>query len=149
MSATETYIVEQNEWETRFETAGAVCNFLDRVGADEAVELWVMRDPGRRRGWLQRLVGMSERLILPCFHLQKEGAAAVLTFLDDAWSEYRALDPQQRISVSEAVRMKLSCGEPTPAPPEVCLAPERAFEAAKHYLMQGERPEWLTYRYVK
>ena len=92
---------------------------------------------------------MSDRHIVPCFWLAKSGPVAALTFLDGAGSEYRATDPGHPAQATEAQRLALSCGEPTPAPNENCLNANRAFEAATEYLRQRERPNWLSYQYVQ
>jgi hypothetical protein len=94
-------------------------------------------------------VEASEQLISPCFHLQKAGDVARLIFADDAWSEYRALDLDHPVEADEEVRLKLSMGDLGPADPEECLDAARALAAARHYLLHGERPDWLTYRYVR
>ncbi len=103
----------------------------------------------RRRSWLARLLALSDRDVEPCFWLAKSGDAAAITFLDGAWSEYRATDPDRPVQVTAEQRTALSCGEPSPAPPELCLQSARAFAAAAEYLRRGERPGWLTYRYVR
>lgn len=152
-SATEvdkiTYIVEQNEVETRFETVEEVCDLLDRLETEASADFWVGIDRGRRPSWVRRLFGMSERLVTPCFSIERAGEVATLTFLDDAWSEYRAVDPDRPVDVSEELRRKVSGGEPTPADPEVCMTATRAFAAARHYLLNGVRPDWMSYRYVR
>jgi hypothetical protein len=145
-----TYVVEWNGSESRLPDAVRVCELLKRVTAADAAELSVRLDYGpRRRNLLERLFGMSDRHIEPCFWLAKAGPVAALTFLDEAWSEYRATDPERPVQATEAQRMALSCGELTPAPPEVCLEASRAFKAATEYLQRGERPDWLSYRYVR
>jgi hypothetical protein len=144
-----TYIVERDESETRLETAEQVCDLLERVAASGSADVWVLIDRGRRPSWLKRLFGFSERLVTPCFYLERAGDVATLTFLDDAWSEYRAIDPDRPAEVSEEIRHKLSGGEPTPADPDVCMAAGRAFEGARHYLLRGTRPDWMSYRYVR
>jgi hypothetical protein len=122
---------------------------LTRAASAEAAEVWVYRDRGpRHRTWLGRLLGSPPRDVEPCFWLAKTGGVAALTFLDGAWSEYRATDPGCPVSATEDQRRALSCGEPTPAPPEVCLRADRAFAAAAEYLARGERPGWLEYRHV-
>jgi hypothetical protein len=143
------YIVEQGEAETRLETVEQVCDLLDRIAASESADVSVVIDRGRRPSWLKRLFGFSERMVTPCFILQKAGGVAALTFLDEAWSEYRAIDKDRPDGISEDIRHKLSGGEPTPADPEVCMTAERAFVAARHYLRRGTRPDWLSYRYVR
>lgn len=144
------YIVEVNESETRSPNLESVLGLLAKVATSERAEVWVQIDHGRRRrSWLERLFGVSDRHIEPCFWLAKIGDVAALTFLDAAWSEYRATDPACPVEATEDQRLALSCGEPTPAPLEVCLRADRAFTAATEYLARGERPGWLTYRYVR
>jgi hypothetical protein len=143
------YIVECNGTETRLPDAAAVREVLTRAAAAESCELWVLLDRGpRRRSWLGRLLGTPARDVEPCFWLGKVGGVAVLTFLDGAWSEYRATDPDGPAAATEAERVALSCGESTQAPPELCLWAGRAFAAVAEYLLRGERPGWLAYKYV-
>ena len=112
--------------------------------------MWVYLDcDPRSRTWLGRLLGTPARDITPCFWLATAGDAAALTFLDGAGSEYQAADPDGPPLTTEGQRAALSCGEPTPAPPEVCLRAGQAFTAAAEYLARGERPGWLAYRYVR
>jgi hypothetical protein len=95
------------------------------------------------------LFGANARDIEPCFWLAKAGDVPALTFHDRVWSDYRATDPDQPVQATSEQRMWLACGEPTPAPPEARLQPTRAFAAAVEHLQRGERPNWLTYRYVR
>ena len=140
MTEERTYIVEVNESETRLPDAASACELLKQVAAADAAAMWVLIDHGpRRRNWFERLFGASDRDIEPCFWLAKAGDVAALTFLDGAWSEYRATDPAYPVEATGVQRMALSCGEPTPAPPEVCLPAARAFQAAIEYLLRGER----------
>jgi hypothetical protein len=122
-----TYIVEVDESETRLPDSASVCELLKQIAAAETTELWVKIDHGRRRrSFLARLFGASDRDIEPCFWLAKAGDVAALTFLDGAWSEYRATDPAYPVQATADQRMALSCGEPTPAPPRsACSRPER------------------------
>lgn len=143
------YIVAQNDAETRLGTVEEVCDLLDRIAASESADVSVVIDRGRRPSWLRRLFGFSERIFAPCFLLQKAGGVAVLTFLDEAGSEYWAIDADRPDGISEDIRRKLSGGEPTPADPEVCMTADRAFAAARYYLLRGTRPDWLSYRYVR
>lgn len=85
-------------------------------------------------------------MVTPCFKLQKAGDVAAFIFLDDAWSEYRAMDPDGLDGIGEDVGLKLSGGEPTPADPTVCMTAGRAFATARHYPLRGTRPDWLRYR---
>lgn len=150
MSAERTYVIEQNEQETCVPTTEEACRLV-RLACDETdADLWVLIDHGRRqRSFLERLAGASDRDVEPCFHLEKTGEVAALTFLDGAWSEYRAMDPGHPVEATEAQRLKISGGELTPQPLEFCMDASRALEAALAYLREGERPAWLTYKYVK
>ena len=143
------YIVEQDEAETRLEDDRAGLRPPGSDRGKRSAEVSVVIDRGRRPSWLKRLFGFSERIVTPRLILQKAGGVAALTFLDEAWSEYRAIDPDRPDGISEDVRLKLSGGKPTPADREVCMTADRAFEAARHYLLRGTRPDWLSYRYVR
>ncbi len=144
-----TYIVEQDEVETPFRTAEQALEFIRQTMAGESVDLWVFVDCGVRPNRLRRLFGFSERSVTPCFQLQKCGDTATLTFLDEHWSEYRALDPHRPAAVRDEVRRRLSGGELTPADPEECMTAARALDAARDFLLNGSRPDWLSYRYVR
>jgi hypothetical protein len=143
-----TYIFEWDKVDTRLQTPDQVCDFLDQVAAVQSADVSVMIDHGRQPNWFDWLLGARGSLTSPCFNLQKEGEVARLIFGDEAWSEYRAMDPEHPVEAEEDVRRKLSMGELGPAPPEECLDAGRAFGAARHYLLHGERPHWLSYRYV-
>jgi hypothetical protein len=145
----QSYIVEQDEARTRLETVEQVCELLDRIAAGETADVSVVIERVPSQSRLRRFFGFSGRTVSPCFILQKAGGAAAITFLDEAWSEYRAIDPDRPVGIGEDVRMQLSFGEPTPADPEVCMSADRAFAAARHYLLHGARPEWLSYRFVR
>jgi hypothetical protein len=144
-----TYLVEANETETRLPDSASAGAHLRQLAVAETFEVWVKIDHGHRpRGFLGRLFGLSDRDIEPCFWLAKAGDVAALTFLDARWSEYRATDPAGPVEATVDQRRALSCGELTPASPEVCLRAERALEAAVEYLQTGARPSWLTYHSV-
>jgi hypothetical protein len=143
------FIIEQDEVPTQCASAAEACAHLDRLAELGDVDVWVLIDRGQRRGWFLRLLGYRREVLSPCFHLEKTGEFAALTFLDDVWSEYRAVDPDHRVEAPEDVRLKLSGGEPTPAKPEFVFSAIRAFAAAKEFLSKCERPEWLTYHYVR
>jgi hypothetical protein len=78
-----------------------------------------------------------------------DSGVASLTFLDDAWSEYRASDGTRRGTPREEVRIKIAHGEPIPHPVEQCMEKARAFVAMREFLTQGKRPDWLTYKYIR
>jgi hypothetical protein len=141
------YFVELSEVETRLPDVDAVFVFLDRAFLGDFEELWVAVDCGtRKRSWFERALGSGEQDIRSLCMLQKSGELAALTFVDDAMSEYLATDPVNPTSPTDAQRMALSSGEPTPAPVELCLQADRTLRAAKEYLRSGERPQWLSYR---
>jgi hypothetical protein len=73
---------------------------------------------------------------------------ASLIFLDENWSEYRALDRSVPVAASEEERSHVSHGEAKPAPLEECMAKERAFIAIAESLESSARPVWLQYRVV-
>ena len=88
------YLVEVNESEAQVSDEAGVCKRLEQIATMEVAEVLVLLDHGpRQRNWLQRLLGISDRIVEPCFWLGKAGEVAALTFLDGAWSEYRATDP--------------------------------------------------------
>jgi hypothetical protein len=144
------YLVEVNESEAQVSDEAGVCKRLVQIATMEMAEVLVLLDHGpRQRNWLQRLLRVSDRIVEPCFWLGKAGEVAALTFLDGAWSEYRATDPAYPVEATLEQRQALWCEESTPAPPEVCLQVSRALQAAIEYLRSGERPSWLAYIHVR
>lgn len=118
MGEAQEYIVEVNETEVRLREVADVCRLLEQVAASDSAAVWAAIDHGRRRrNWLERLFGVSDRDVESCFWLAKAGDVAALTFFDGAGSEYQATDPGCPVGATHDQRMALSCGEPTPAPP--------------------------------
>jgi len=149
MTEERAYIIEVNELETRLHDLASACQKLKQVVSEDTAELWVNIDHGfRRRNFLERLFGVSDRRIEICFWLAKAGDVAAITFLDGAESEYNATDLDYPTRPTAEQRMALSRGELTPAPVEVCLQADRAIRAAIEYLESGQRPGWLVYRCV-
>jgi hypothetical protein len=149
-TATLSYIVRhEDETEIRLDTVAQVCEYLDQAAVNPTADFTVLADHGRRPSLLKRLFGLSEQMVSPCFCLARAAGAATLTFTDDNWSEYRAIDPERPSNVTADIRKRLSDGEPTPADQELCMAAARAFAAARHFMLQGVRPDWLSYRYVR
>lgn len=144
-----TFILELDGTETRLPDVAAVGVLLARLASVEEAELWVFLDRGpRSRTWLGRILGTPAHEIEPYFWLGKAGGVATLTFLDGAWSEYRATDPGGPVPATGNQRAALSRGEPTMVPLELCLRADLAIAAAVHYLAKRERPDWLAYQYV-
>jgi hypothetical protein len=57
--------------------------------------------------------------------------------LDDAWSEYRAIDGESRVTPSEKVRRDIAHGELLPQLTERCIEKAGAFAAMCDFLGQG------------
>jgi hypothetical protein len=131
--------------------AGQLHVVFDQLETLESADLWVTIDRGPRTSWLRRLLGLTDRDILPCFYLVKEGDYAAITFLDENWSEYRAIDPEQPSHASKEIRLRIamSQGEWTPLEAEYCLNFSRALEAIRYFAKEASRPDWLSYKYVR
>jgi hypothetical protein len=74
---------------------------------------------------------------------------ASLIFLDENWSEYRAIDGAGPIEASDEERTQVAHGEVKPHPKAECLSKERAFRAIAESLESDARPAWLQYRVVR
>jgi hypothetical protein len=142
------YIVEQDETEARLETAEQDCDLLDRLATGASADLWVLIDRDGARalsnvssagstGWSLRASTWRGRETWPL--------SPSLTTRGASTGQY----PDRPAKVSDEIRHKLSGGEPTSAAPDVCMTASRAFAAARHSLLRGARPEWLSYRYVR
>jgi hypothetical protein len=103
---------------------------------------------GGPRPWWHRLFGLQRRFVLCYFMLEWCGDYASLMFLDENWSEYRAIDEAHPVNPSEEIRVKIAHGEVIPHPVNECMKKERAFAAVRAFLDSGLRPEWLKYRFV-
>lgn len=102
------------------------------------------------RSWIARTVfGLHPRVLQMHLALEWSDNMASLIFFDDAASEYRAMDSERPLQISEATRKQIAHGEYEPQPIEQCLALSRALQAIEEFLETGARPTWLQYKYVK
>lgn len=83
------------------------------------------------------------------FAVEWFGQVASLIFLDDDWSEYRAIDSSAPVKASEDERSQVAHGEVTPPPQDECMSKERAFQAIAESIEASDRPNWLHYRVVR
>src|SRR5512147_2971491 len=142
------YVASVNDVAHRFTTIPELDGFLASLEQQDKVDLFVEIDLGAT-GKLSRFLGGPKREVQPCFNLRKAGAWAWLTSFDGAWSEHRALDPEQQ-ATPDASALQALADPGEPVSPTECLTAARAFRAARESLSQdGRRPSWLTYRYVK
>jgi hypothetical protein len=142
------WVLDVDGIETRCTSRDAVIEGLAAVEARQRGRLTVRLDRGQARGAL-RVLGAAERDVTPCFAAEWVDRYAGLIFLDDDWSEYRASDAARPVTVDESLRLQIAHGEGRPQPAEECMDKGRAFEAMRHFVTYGVRPEWLTYRYVR
>ena len=140
------WIAEVDDVQTEFPTAEALVAHLAALEQEASGHLWVLTDRGPTKGW-RRFFG-PKRDVTPCFTVEWDTGFASLIFLDDSWSEYRAIDSGQPVSPSEEIRLRISHGEPTPHPTEQCMDKARAFAAMREFIASGDRPDWLTYKHV-
>ena len=142
------YVASVNHLEHRFASIPELDGFLAGIQQQDKLELFVQIDLGPT-GAINRFLGGPKKHLQPCFSLRKTGIWARLTFLDGAWSEYRASDPEQRAAPDAAtIGALVDHGELVSS--NEYLTATRAFRAAREFLSQdGRRPDWLTYRYVK
>jgi hypothetical protein len=142
------YVASVNDVEHRFATLPELDNFLAGLEREGTVSVFVDMDLGPT-GRLSRFFGGPKRDIQPCFSLRKAGAWASLMFLDEAYSEHRAVDPGQQ-AAPDATVLKALADPGESVPPAECMSAASAFRAAREFMgKNGRRPSWLTYRYVK
>jgi hypothetical protein len=106
-------------------------------------------DVGERSWFARKILCMPSRMQAPRFALEWSDGIGSLIFLDDAVSEYRAIDSKHPIEATQEVRTRISHGELAPHPSEECLSLDRALKAIEEFLQAGQRPDWLEYRYVR
>jgi hypothetical protein len=145
-----TWTVECDEKPRRFERKEDVSAYISElVRKQSSGRIDVDEDVGAR-SWLARtLLGLHPRILQMHLALEWSDGAAALIFFDDAVSEYRAMDSEQPLRVSEATRKRIGHGELDGPPAEQCLGLDRALQAIDEYLKSGNRPAWLRYEYVK
>ena len=131
---------------TELQSAGKhISKFVDLL---DSGRLAIYQDVGELN-WFHRLVRGGTRDYQHHAFLEWCDGFASLIFVDDAGSEYHAIDPQFDTSLINAdTRSKISHGELTPHPAELCLKLERAIQAILSYLDKLERPDWIDYKYV-
>ena len=68
------YLVEVNESDAQVSDEAGVCKRLEQIATMEMAEVLVLLDHGpRHRNRLQCLLGVSDRIVEPCFWLGKAG----------------------------------------------------------------------------
>ena len=143
-----TWIAEMDDVEARYPTKEALLAALSGFQERAQGGLSVSIDRGLNKGWL-RFLGGAERDVVPCLSLEWFDQYASLIFLDDAWSEYRAIDTEHPVAPEEEIRKLIAHGEPSAHPIEECMSTVRAFDAAHEFIESGERPTWLSFKYVR
>lgn len=98
--------------------------------------------------WWRRMLG-NNRYVSGLFALEWTGNYAKLIFLDENWSEHHVSDKEQFADPGDTVRTKISHGASVPCNPKECMDKTRAFIAIRETLSSGNRPEWLSYRFVQ
>ena len=146
IGTSEAWIAEVDEVETRFDTNQRLAAHVSELERQVSGRLWILIDHGPMKGW-RRFLG-AKRDVSPCLSVEWDSEYASLTFLDDAWSEYRALDVTHPVMPGEQVRRNIAHGELSPHPTEECLEKARAFIAIREFISKGSRPDWLRYKYV-
>jgi hypothetical protein len=144
--AREAWIADSDGVETRFDSKEQITAHLSSLEQQARGRVSIKIDHGPIRGW-RRFLGMK-RDVTPCFAVEWDSDYASLIFLDDAWSEYRAIDGAHPVVPSEEVRRNIAHGELRPHPIAECMEKARAFAAIRDFLSRGSRPDWLTYEYV-
>jgi len=143
---TSPWIVESNGVDDMVATMDDVSRQLSVAEQSAEGSLSICADLGPRPLW-QRILG-AKRNVISYFMLEWADGYASLIFHDEKWSEFRAIDKEHPVAPSESTRLKMAHGELRPHPIEECMEKKRAFDAVRHLLQTGERPSWLSYRYV-
>lgn len=146
IGTSETWIAEVDEVETRFGTDERLAVHVSEVERQARGGLRILIDHGPVTGW-RRWLG-AKRDVTPGLSVEWDSEYASLIFLDDVWSEYRAIDATHPVVPSEEVRRNIAQGELSPHPLEECMEKARAFIAIREFINDGNRPDWLTYKYV-
>jgi hypothetical protein len=146
IGASEAWIADVDEVERRFETDEGLAAHVSELERQSRGRLWILIDRGPRTGW-RRWLG-AKRNVTPCLSVEWNSDYASLIFLDEAWSEYRAIDVTHPVVPSDDLRRKIAHGELSPHPTEECMEKARAFNAIREFIYKGDPPDWLTYEYV-
>lgn len=141
------WIIELNEVDSRIEKLAELSAHIDGAESLPQGSLSIYSDVGPRPLW-QRMFG-AKRIVVSYFSLEWYAEFASLIFHDDDWSEFRSLDQECPVAPPSDVRLKIAHGELKPHPQEECLMKSRAFEAVRAFIACGDRPSWLTYRFVR
>jgi hypothetical protein len=140
------WIVDLNDIESRFESKVEMATHLDGLEKLPDGRLSLMVDHGPVTGW-RRVFGVK-RDVSGCFSVEWYSHYASLIFLGDSWSEYRVRDTARPVQSSDDDRTRIAHGEFQAHPIDECMEKGRAFTAIREYLKTGERPTWLTYKFV-
>ena len=143
----EAWIADIDEVEARFDSKEQIAAYLSGIEQQPRGHVWVLTDHGPIKGW-RRFLGLK-CVVSPCFTVEWDSDYASLIFLDDVWSEYRAMDVSHPVAPNEEVRRRIAHGEVGPHPTAECMEKARAFAAIRYFLIQGVRPDWLTYNCVR
>ena len=143
----EAWIADIDEVEARFDSKEQIAAYLSGIEQQPRGHVWVLTDHGPIKGW-RRFLGLK-CVVSPCFTVEWDSDYASLIFLDDVWSEYRAMDVSHPVAPNEEVRRRIAHGEVGPHPTASCMEKARAFAAIRYFLIQGVRPDWLTYNCVR
>ncbi|MDX1584383.1 MAG: hypothetical protein R3338_12365 [Thermoanaerobaculia bacterium] len=147
-TSTGDFLVEIDETSIgTFSTPAAVLDCLEQLSESRSGAVTVWQDMGSRPWW-QRFLGLGARDLNQRLALQWCEDAAALIFFDDDAGEHRVLDRDHPVHASEDVRLRLSHGESSPAPPEECMPTDRSWLAIREFMLSGRRPRWLSYRHV-
>ena len=148
LSAINLWHLELNDSDHTLVSAAAVAEAVLVAQLSDRGKLSVSYDDGPRPRW-QQLFGLAPRSASGFAALEWAGDFASLIFLDNNWSEHRALDTQHPVDPPDVVRTQIAHGELAHHPTSECMAKARAFQALQEALQSGNRPGWLSYRFVE
>ncbi|OFJ05931.1 hypothetical protein BFX25_13945 [Vibrio cholerae] len=147
-SSLDKLFIEINKEKKELISTDEVFELLKSVENLETCRIWLGKDGGPRPWW-HRLLGTRKRFVDSLFALEWHNQIAILIFHNENWSEYRAIDQEHPVSVSENDRLEIAQGEKIAPSNEECISKQRALAAVYEYLQSGKRPNWLNYNFVE
>ena len=143
----EKWFVELNSVRTVTNSVNEIQSLILSAESFQCGRLWLGRNGGHRPWW-HRLFGLT-RFTDSLFALEWFDNYASLIFYDENDSEFRALDQESLISISDETKSRISHGNTELISNAECIHKQRAFKAIQAFLDKNEKSKWFEYRFVK
>ena len=147
-SSVSPWFLELDGNDQSFDTVNELILCVEKIQVSSSGKLSISYDDGPRPWW-GRFLGLAPRYISGFTALQWCNDFSSLIFLDEDWSEYHVLDKTHPVNPPDSLRLRIDHGNLTPRAIEDCMGKERAFRALREALQTGERPDWVSYRFVE